>query len=70
VFSSAATSAGELVVVFGSFTLAIIALQGFQATSPAMAWSLVCGALGSGILAMRGTRASAPPVHATPVDAR
>jgi hypothetical protein len=44
----------ELGIVFGSFTLAIVASQGFDAVSPAMAWSLVCGALGTAVLAMRG----------------
>lgn len=44
----------ELGVVFGSFTLAILATQGFDGMSPAMAWSLVCGVLGSAVLAMRG----------------
>jgi hypothetical protein len=44
----------ELGIVFGSFTLAIVATQGFDAVSPAMGWSMVCGVLGSAVLAMRG----------------
>ena len=44
----------ELGVVLGSFTLAIIASEGVRNASPAITWSLVCGALGTAILSIRG----------------
>jgi hypothetical protein len=44
----------ELGVVLGSFTLAIIASEGIRNASPAITWSLVCGALGTAILSIRG----------------
>ena len=44
----------ELGVGFGSFTLLLIATEGVGDVSPAIAWSLVCGALGSAIVALRG----------------
>lgn len=52
----------DFAVVFGSFTAAIIAMEGFRSASPAMAWSLMCGAIGSGILALRGARLSGSAV--------
>ena len=51
----------ELGVVLGSFTLAIIASEGVSAASPAITWSLVCGALGAAILSIRaGARVIIP----------
>lgn len=60
----------ELGILFGSFTATIIALQGFQGASPAMAWALFCGALGSGILSVRGARTDNPVADTAAIDAR
>jgi hypothetical protein len=46
----------DLAIVFGSFTTAVMAIDGFQGASAAMTWSLLCALTGSGILALRGAR--------------
>jgi hypothetical protein len=54
----------ELAVAFGSFTIAIIALDGLDSASQAMGWSLLCGFIAGGILsARRGTRELGPGAH-------
>jgi hypothetical protein len=59
----------ELAVVFGSFTLAVVAVNGVNAASEATGWSLVCGALASGMFALRaGIRSQSTNV--APVDTR
>jgi hypothetical protein len=58
----------ELAVVFGSFTAIITAIEGFQAASLAMTWSLIAGALGCGILSMRRARGNSPVADAAPAD--
>lgn len=60
----------DLAVIFGSFTAAIIAIEGFQGASPAMTWSLLCGAIGSGILALRGARVSSSVADSAAADLR
>ena len=51
----------ELGVVFGSFTLAIIASQGVQDSAPAITWSLICGFVGTAVLSLRGGSTSLKP---------
>ena len=60
----------ELGILFGSFTAAIIAMEGFQGASPAMAWTLICGALGSGVLSLRSARTDSPVADSATVEAR
>jgi hypothetical protein len=50
----------ELGIVFGSFTAAIGAVEGFTGASAAMTWSLMAGALACGIRSLRGTRPPDP----------
>ena len=61
----------DLALVFGSFTLGIVALEGSSGVAPAMAWSLACGILGTALLAMRaGARAISPVADGSPVETR
>ncbi|HEX6315812.1 MAG TPA: hypothetical protein VFZ73_13170 [Gemmatimonadaceae bacterium] len=53
----------DLAVVFGSFTAAIMAIDGLEGASAAMTWSLLCGMLGAGILSLRGARVSSSVVE-------
>jgi hypothetical protein len=53
----------DFAVVFGSFTMAITAIDGFSGASAAVTWSLLCSLMGAGILALRGARVSSSVVE-------
>lgn len=59
----------ELAVVFGSFSIAVILGGGLDATSPALGWSMLCGLLAGGIMAVRTSheRETTPVQAVTPV---
>ena len=59
----------ELGVLMGSFSVSILAIEGLQASSTALGWSAVCGALGAAILAMRRGSGNVNPAL-PPTDTR
>lgn len=59
----------ELGVTFGAFTATIMAAGGLEGASIGVTWSLLVGAVASGILALRGAR-PAPVADALPFDSR
>jgi hypothetical protein len=60
----------DLGIVFGSFTAAIAAVEGFASASAAMTWSLMAGALACGILSLRGARPQSPISEIAASDSR
>src|SRR5262245_5575555 len=60
----------ELGVAFGSFTVAIAAMEGIQNASPAVTWSMLAGALACGVLSLRGARTNGQLADPVPPEAR
>ena len=60
----------DLGIVFGSFTAAIAAVEGSGDLSVAVTWSLIAGALGCGILSLRGARPQSPVNEIAASDSR
>jgi hypothetical protein len=60
----------ELGIVFGSFTTAIAAVEGFGNASVAVTWSLMAGSLACGILSLRGARPDGPVAEIATSDSR
>jgi hypothetical protein len=50
----------EVVLVLGSFTLTVTALEGFHATKPALLWSLICGTVGCTVAGLELRTRSTP----------
>lgn len=60
----------EIGVAFGAFTAFIAASEGFEGATAAVTWSLIAGAVASGILSLRGARPNIPAVDTVPSDSR